>query len=65
MKMYVHYFSKNDAVHNNLINILNQNNIKNSDALYAHCLKMGMKKFTDFLENGNFSDEDDEIMNHL
>lgn len=65
MNMYVHYFSKNDSVHLDLINILNQNNIKKSDAIYAHCFKIGMKKFIDSLSTGNFSEEDDEIMNHL
>lgn len=65
MNMYVHYFSKNDAVHLDLINILNQNNIKKSDAIYSHCLKLGMKKFIDSLSTGNFSEDDDEIMNQL
>lgn len=63
--MYIHYFSKNDAIQHDLINILNQNNIKISDAIYAHCFKIGMKKFIDSLNTGNFSEDDDEIMSHM
>jgi hypothetical protein len=61
MNMYVHYFKKNDIIHNNLISTLKSNDIPINDVIYKYCLNLGMEIFIENHLSIDFTDAYDEI----